>query len=90
MTHEQWLEEHGIKPEKNIRCIGFSEAKQKWYSWSYVLSSRVHCEFGIGDEVHTGDLTAKYLPIGFKAKTLTDAKKMARAFTKSDYIMRCD
>jgi len=79
----------------NICSIGFSEKEQKWYGWSH----RAICGFGIGDEVKEGDCTnssgwtPEYLkehpeedlslPVGFKAKTLDDAKRMAIAFADS-------
>ena len=37
----------------------------------------------IGDVVKKGDCIAGYLPIGFKAKTMADAKEMAIAFAES-------
>ena len=75
-----------------VCTIGFSEKFQKWYGWSNLA---VH-GFGIGDKVEAGDITTtsgwtdehlkkhpkdnKSLPVGFEAKTLEDAKKMAIAF----------
>ena len=85
-----------IRPDSgNICSIGFNEKEQKWYGWSH----RAIFGFGVGDTVHEGDCTASSgwteeylkdhpeedhrLPIGFKAKTLEDAKKMAVAFADS-------
>ncbi len=75
--------------------IGFCEREQKWYGWSH----RAIFGFGIGDTVKQGDCTASpgctdewlaehpeddlSLPIGFQAKTLEDAKRMAIAFADS-------
>ena len=75
-----------------VACIGFAPAQNKWYGWSH----RAMYGFGIGDEVHEGDLTNmsgftdEYLsehpeedlslPVGFVAKNLNDAKRMAIAF----------
>lgn len=75
--------------------IGFSEKEQKWYGWSH----RALFGFGIGDVVKEGDCTAssgwvdeyleehpeadRSLPVGFKATTLGDTKKMAIAFADS-------
>ena len=89
----------GIAPETlpghKVCSIGFCEAKQKWYGWSH----RAIYGFGIGDVVEDGDCTASSgytdeyiaehpeddtsLPIGFTAKTLADAKRMAIAFAES-------
>ncbi len=75
--------------------IGFNEKEQKWYGWSH----RAIFGFGIGSKVKKGDCTnssgytdeyleehpeaSKALPVGFGAKTLEDAKKMAMAFSES-------
>ncbi|MHC4121995.1 MAG: hypothetical protein ACYSSI_00345 [Planctomycetota bacterium] len=69
--------------------------KQRWYGWSH----RAMCSFGIGDVVKKGDCCASSgwtdeylqehpeedlsLPIGFKAETLADARRMAVAFAES-------
>jgi hypothetical protein len=79
----------------NVCSIGYSEKDGKWYGWSH----RAISGFKIGDKVKRGDCTAssgwteeylkehpeenKALPIGFTAKTLEDAKKMAIAFAES-------
>ena len=78
-----------------VCSIGFCEAEQKWYGWSH----RAIFGFGVGDTVKEGDCTnssgytEKYLaghpdddislPIGFVAKDLIDAKRMAIAFADS-------
>lgn len=75
--------------------IGYSPTEQKWYGWSH----RAMCGFSVGDVVKEGDCTNssgyteeylrdhpgknKALPVGFTAKTLTDAKTMAIAFADS-------
>ena len=80
---------------RSICSIGFCEAEQKWYGWSH----RVIFGFGVGDVVSEGDCTASSgwtdeylaehpekdlsLPVGFRAKTLDDAKRMAIAFADS-------
>jgi len=82
-------------PKHNVCSIGFSQTEQKWYGWSH----RAIYGFSVGDEVKEGDCCAvsgwvedyleehpeedKSLPIGFKAETLEDAKKMAVAFAES-------
>ena len=79
--------------KKHRTCsIGYQPDENKWYGWSH----RAIYGFGIGDEVHEGDLTTttgfieEYaiqhpeeccnLPVGFQARTLDDAKRMAIAF----------
>ena len=89
----------GIKPELRNGCkvcsIGFCEREQKWYGWSH----RAIYGFGIGDVVEEGDCAASSgftqewldghpeddlsLPVGFEAKTIEDAKRMAVAFAES-------
>ncbi len=86
-------ERAGIAEHKNLPCqIGFCMKEQKWYGWSH----RAIYGFGIGDIVEEGDCTATSgwsnehlkkhpkddlsLPIGFEAKSLDDAKRMAIAF----------
>ncbi|KKN53801.1 hypothetical protein LCGC14_0598940 [marine sediment metagenome] len=83
------------KPSHNVCSIGFCEAEQKWYGWSH----RAIYGFRVGDTVTKGDctassgLTAEYLkeypgqdgslPIGFTARTIEDARRMAVAFAAS-------
>lgn len=73
----------GIAPEPRasgqVCSIGFSAREQKWYGWSH----RAIFGFGRGDSVEAGHCTAAYLPIGFTAHTLADAKQMAAAFAES-------
>ena len=81
-------------PDHNVCSIGFCERKQKWYGWSH----RAIYGFGVGDVAEKGDScttsgwTDEYLkdhpddlpvPVGFEAKTLADAKRMAIAFAAS-------
>jgi hypothetical protein len=84
-----------ISQECNEASIGFSETEQKWYGWSH----RGVCGFGVGDVVEDGDVAAtsgwidEYLeqhpeadlslPIGFEAKTIDDAKKIAIAYASA-------
>lgn len=79
----------------NTCSIGFCEREQKYYGWSH----RAIYGFGIGDIVAEGDCTASSgwtdeclkdhperdlsLPVGFEAKNLDDAKRMAIAFAES-------
>ncbi len=80
----------------NRTCsIGYSKKRRKWYGWSH---RGIH-GFRTGDIVKEGDLTTSSgytkeyinehpesdlsLPIGFKAKTISDAKRMAIAFADS-------
>lgn len=78
-----------------VCAIGFCKKEQKWYGWSH----RALSGFKIGDKVKKGDCTNSSgtiesylkkhpeldlsLPIGFTAKTLLDAKRMAIAFADS-------
>ena len=75
--------------------IGFCDKEGKWYGWSH----RAMYGFAVGDKVKEGDCTASSgfiqeyldehpeadvsLPVGFVAKDLDDAKKMAIAFADS-------
>lgn len=79
----------------SVCSIGFNEDEQKWYGWSH----RAIFGYGIGDILEEGSSattsgwTDEYLeqhpeedtslPVGFTAKTLDDAKKMAEAFAES-------
>ena len=90
--------EKGIEPEtydnNGVCSIGKSTKDGKLYGWSH----RAIYGFKIGDTVKEGDCCAlsgwtdeylkdhpddKPLPIGFKAKTEEDCKKMAIAFASS-------
>ena len=81
--------------EHNVASIGFCRREQKWYGWSH----RALFGFGIGDVVEEGDCSASsgwidgitpegkpdplVLPVGFRAETLDDARRMAVAFASS-------
>lgn len=75
-------------PGGEIRSVAFSPKTQKWYGWSH----RAIFGFGVGHVVRKGDVIAKgtaadlrtppsSFPVGFRAKTLADAKRMAQAFS---------
>ena len=66
-------------PESNVCSIGYNAAERKWYGWSH----RAIYGFGVGARSRKGKCGAEYLPKGFVAKTLTDAKQMAEAFARS-------
>lgn len=82
-------------PENETCSIGFCAREQRWYGWSH----RAIAGFGVGDVAKEGDactepgVTAAYLalhpeaniavPVGFVARTLDDAKRMACAFAES-------
>lgn len=76
-------------PEGQMLNVGFSPSRQKWYGWSH----RAVAGFGIGDTIKKGDVIApdpdypalrgESLPLGFTAKTLDDAKRMAMAFANA-------
>jgi len=92
---ERGIKPEKINPTYKVCSIGFCESEQKWYGWSH----RAICGFGIGSVVEEGDCTASSgwtkeylikhpekdlsLPVGFKAKNLEDAKRMAIAFAES-------
>ena len=75
--------------------IGLCANEQKWYGWSH----RAIHGFGVGDEIEAGDCcsssgwTEEYLvahpeedyslPVGFRAETLGDCRRMAVAFAES-------
>ena len=82
-------------PDHSVCSIGFCADENKWFGWSH----RAIYGFTIGDVVKEGDCTASSgwideylaehpeddlsLPIGFEAKTIDDAKRMAIAFAES-------
>ena len=84
-----------VRPEDNTCSIGYSPEENKWYGWSH----RAIHGFTIGDVVKEGDLTAtsgyieeyriQYpdedmsLPVGYIAKDLNGAKRMAVAFASA-------
>ena len=77
--HEKFLKKHGIKPEGY--GIGFSEEENAWYGWTH----RGIYGFKIGDVVKKGDVVVgtDHIRVGFKAKTLDDCKKLAKAYSKA-------
>jgi len=84
-----------IDDSHNTASIGFCQREQKWYGWSH----RAIFGFGVGDVVKEEDCTASsgwidgvdpegnpdplVLPVGFHAKSLDDARRMAVAFASS-------
>lgn len=58
--------------------IGFHEPTQKWYGWSH----RAYYGFGIGDKIKKGDCGYE-ISGAWTAKTLDDAKQMAKNFAES-------
>ena len=69
----KFFAKHGISKVYN-GSIGFSEKEQKWYGWSH----RAIYGFGIGSKVKKGD--CGYKGKTWTAKTLDDAKQMAKDF----------
>jgi hypothetical protein len=74
----------GIAPEKrtpssNICTIGYAKRSRQWFGWSH----RAIFGFGVGAVVTKNHCAAGALPIGFRAKTLADAKRIACAFAES-------
>ena len=84
-TDADWLaDERGIREWDTCReggtvaNVGFSPGQQKWFGWS----RRAIFGFGVGHEIKEGD-SRENLPVGFKAETLEDAKKIAADFAES-------
>ncbi len=83
--------------DHRVCSIGYCAKELKWYGWSH----RAIYGFKVGDVVKEGDCTAMSgwtdeclrqhperdvsLPVGFKAKTLEDAKRMARAIGRYNH-----
>ena len=85
-----------LASSKEKTCsIGYCKKKRKWYGWSH----RAICGFGIGYTAKKGHLPTEsgfidgYLekhpeedrrvPVGFKVKSLADAKRVAIAMAES-------
>lgn len=65
-------------PESDVCSIGFCAKEQKWYGWSH----RAMFGFGVGSKLKKGD--CGYETYGGKvAKTLNDAKEIAKVFAES-------
>lgn len=89
--HIPWRQSYPAITEFHLRTagssvcsMGFSESQQKWYGWSH----RAVAGFGVGDKVKSGSTCTTAtegwaLPVGFKAKTLEDARRMAAAHAES-------
>jgi hypothetical protein len=93
--YKRGIKPERINSSHRVCSIGFCEKEQKWYGWSH----RAMYGFGIGDVVEEGDCCASSgwtldylaehpeedlsLPVGFEAKTIEDAKRMAIAFAES-------
>lgn len=65
--------------DNHTPSLGFSSDEQKWYGWSH----RAIYGFGIGDSMKKGTCGFEIYKKTAKAKTLDDAKEMAKAFAKS-------
>ena len=84
-----------VNSDHNVCSIGYCEKDNKWFGWSH----RAIYGFGIGDVVKKGDCAASSgwtdeylaehpeddlsLPVGYKAKSIDDAKRIAIAFAES-------
>ena len=95
LLKDRWIEPELSENRDCVCSIGKSKKDGKWYGWSH----RAIFGFEIGDEVKEGDccassgLVEEYvkghpeedlsLPVGFKAKTEEDCKRMAIAFSDS-------
>ena len=95
LCHKMGIRPEVWKDENNVCSIGFCKKENKWYGWSH----RAIFGFTIGDVVKEGNCTnssgyiEEYidehpecdlsLPVGYKAYTMADAKRMAIAFADS-------
>jgi len=68
-----------IAPESNVCTIGYAKRTRQWFGWSH----RAIFGFGVGSKVTKGHCAAESLPVGFTAKTLVDARRIAIAFAES-------
>jgi hypothetical protein len=82
---------------RGTACLGFSPKTQKWYGWSHraIYGFTIGDVVSEGDLTTTSGYTEEFeqlnpteafrltLPVGFEAKTLEDAKRMAAAFAAS-------
>jgi hypothetical protein len=70
----------GIKPQaligNKVCSIGFCIKEDAWYGWSH----RAMASFRIGDVVSEGDVAAATLPVGYIARDLDAARRIAIAF----------
>ncbi len=78
---EKFKDKHGIVSKKaqsshDSHSIGYSEKEKKWYGWSH----RAIGGFEVGDVVKPGHIPTHM--VGFKARTIDDCEKLARAFAK--------
>lgn len=76
--------QRGIRPQlrtamSQVCSIGYNPWERKWYGWSH----RAIYGFKVGSKAKKGDCHAETLPVGFTAKTIADAKRMAEAFAES-------
>lgn len=85
-----------IIPGNKVCSIGFCRKEQKWYGWSHraICGFGIGSIAEEGDCCTTSGWTEDYLqqhpeellkviPVGFRAKSLSDAKRMAIAFAES-------
>ena len=80
----RYLCRRGIRPQlrtptSGVCSIGYCASERKWYGWSH----RAIFGFGVGSVVRKGSCCADGLPIGFRAKAIADAKRMAEVFAES-------
>jgi hypothetical protein len=68
-----------VRPDAKVCSIGWAPEENKWFGWSH----RAICGFTHGDVVKEGDVCTESLPVGFKAETFEDARKMASAFAEA-------
>ena len=87
-----------VRPSWASRCvIGFNDQEQRWYGWSHRAMASFgigdvveegDCAASSGwlegaEDPDSGVLLDISLPVGFKAESLDDARKIAEAFAES-------
>lgn len=75
---EKLKKKHGITETDGVG-LGFSPTEKKWWGWSH----RGACGFGVGDKMEK--CNAGFIPSKgeWTAKTMEDAKQMAKDFAES-------
>ena len=95
LVKDKGIKPEKVDAEDGVCSIGFCADENKWFGWSH----RAIYGFTIGDTVKEGDCVASSgwtdeylaehpeedisLPVGFEAKSIDDAKRMAIAFAES-------
>lgn len=96
LIRKKGIEPEKAKLSHNVCSIGFCGRERKWYGWSHraIFGFGAGSIAKQGDCCTTSGWTEEYLrehpeerlkviPVGFEAKTLADARRMAVAFAES-------